>query len=181
MRSFILAAVLFAVSLTLGMLVVAPDASAETLEKIGEMLGLLASLNSLQLFLMIFLNNTVKALAVIVSGIFLGLPPLIFISFNGFLAGMLISGIQPTVGYGVVIASIAPHGVIEIPLMLLTTALGFAVGRESLRRLTGGKSQVKSQLRRGLRTYFRWILPGLLAAAAIETFITPLIIDLAGG
>ncbi len=181
MRSLILAAALFAGSIALGMSVVAPDASAETLDKIGEMMGHLASLNSLQLFLVIFLNNTIKALAVIASGILLGLPPLIFISFNGFLAGMLVSGLQPTVGYGVIIASIAPHGVIEIPLIVLTTALGFTVGKESLKRLTGGKSQVKSQIRRGLRTYFRWILPGLLVAAAIEAFITPHIIDLVGG
>jgi stage II sporulation protein M len=76
---------------------------------------------------------------------------------------------------------LAPHGIIEVPLIVLATALGFTVGRESLRWLTGRKSLVRLQLRQGLKTYFKWILLGLLVAAAIEVFITPLIVGLAGG
>jgi stage II sporulation protein M len=114
MPNLLLAAILFAVSLALGMFV-APNTSSDMLEGLDEMLGLLASLGPFGLFLVIFLNNAIKALAVIVLGIFLGLPPLLFIVVNGFIVGVLVSGLQPITGTGVILAALAPHGIIEVP------------------------------------------------------------------
>jgi len=92
----------------------------------------------------------------------------------------LISEVEPVRGLGYVVASLAPHGVIEIPMLLLATALGFRVGLESLKWLTGKKSLVKSQLSHSLKLYLTWVLPGLVVAAIIEVFITPWIVGLVG-
>lgn len=75
-------------------------------------------------------------------------------------------------------ASFIPHGVIEIPVVLLATALGFTVGMESARWLARKESRVRLRLSDGLKVYLRWILPGLAIAAIIEVFVTPLVIGL---
>jgi stage II sporulation protein M len=68
--------------------------------------------------------------------------------------------------------------VIEIPVILLATALGFTLGMESFKWLLRRESRVKLQLSDCLKVYLRWILPGLAVAAIIEAFVTPLLIGL---
>jgi stage II sporulation protein M len=127
---------------------------------------------------MIFINNGIKALGVIFLGILLGVPPLLFIGLNGYIFGGIGSVLVSVKGWRYVIASIVPHGVIEMPMILLATALGFTVGMESLKWLLRRDSRVKLQLSDCLKVYLRWILPGLAAAAAIEAFVTPLLMGL---
>jgi len=179
-RSFLLATLLFALSLALGTQVTSVE-SAEMLGDLSELIEPIESLSSLVLFLIIFLNNAIKTLGVIVFGASFGLPPFLFVTANGFVIGVLASGLESDAGYGVLIAGLAPHGVIEIPILLLATALGFTAGRESFKWLTGKESMVRSKLRQGLKVYFKWMVGGLFVAAVIEVFVTPHIIRLAGG
>lgn len=154
------------------------SAALEDLEQLFEPLG---NLGPFVLFLIILLNNTIKALGAIVMGIALGIPPFVFIVFNGFIIGAIVSVLGSAVGYGVIAASLVPHGIIEIPVLLLSTALGLSVGLESIKFLIGRKSLVRAQLRYGLKIYLKWILASLLIAAIIEVFVTPYFIVLAGG
>jgi len=150
------------------------------LSELGAVLGPLASTGNLSflLLLIIFINNAVKALGLIFLGILLGLPPVLFIGLNGFILGGLGSALEAVNGWRYVMASFIPHGVIEIPVVLLATALGFTVGMESARWLARKESRVRLRLSDGLKVYLRWILPGLAIAAIIEAFVTPLVIGL---
>lgn len=181
-RSLILATTIFFVSLVLGTLV-GGNIVEELMRQLGAVLEPLASAGNLSilLFLVIFINNAVKALGLVFSGILLGLPPILFIAVNSFVLGGLGSALESAKGWTYVMASFLPHGVIEIPVILLTTALGLTVGIESLKWLIRRESRVKSQLSNCLRVYLRWVLPGLAVAAIIEAFVTPLIIGLANG
>ena len=172
-------AVLFSASLMLVTLA-PPDNYSEMLQEFSELLKPLRNAGPLLLLLVIFLNNALKALGVIVFGVLLGLPPVLFICVNGLILGALISEVEPVRGLGYVIASLAPHGVIEIPMLLLATALGFTVGWESLKWITGKKSLVKSRLSHSLKLYLTWVLPGLIVAAVVEVFITPWVVGLVG-
>lgn len=178
--SFLLATALFTVSVVLGTRV-PPALLAEMLEEMGRLLEPVSSLGPFALFLVIFLNNAVKALGVIVLGVVLGLPPLLFVSYNGFAIGALVSGLKSVIGWEVIAAGLIPHGVIEVPLLLLATALGFVVGGESLKWLIRRKSAVRAKMRQGLKLYLKWILAGLFIAAVIEVFVTPFIMLLVGG
>jgi stage II sporulation protein M len=133
---------------------------------------------SILLVLLIFVNNAIKALGLVFLGILLGLPPVLFIGVNGFILGGLGSALESVKGWTYVMASFVPHGVIEIPVVLLATALGLTVGTESLKWLVRRESRLKLQLSDSLKVYFRWILPGLAVAAIIEVFVTPLLIAL---
>ncbi|MBI4294721.1 MAG: stage II sporulation protein M [Chloroflexi bacterium] len=175
MRTFLLAFVIFTAALALGTQV-SPTASANLLRQLAEAVEPIAAVHPLWLLVIILLNNSLKALAVILFGVLLALPPLFFLVLNGLTIGMVVSVLKTSAGYGVVIAGLAPHGVIEVPLIVLASGIGIKVGLESLAWLKGARSKVKSQLASGLKTYVKWVLPGLTLAATIEVFITPLVV-----
>ncbi len=181
-RNLILATGVFFVSLVVGALI-GQNTIEELMRQFGAVLEPLASTGNLSLLLvlLIFINNAVKALGIILLGILLGLPPLLFIGLNGFILGGLGSALESVKGWTYVVASFVPHGVIEIPVILLAAALGLTVGMESLKWLVRRESRVKPQLSDCLRVYLRWVLPGLAIAAIIEVFVTPLLIGLVSG
>jgi len=179
-RSFIAATIIFAVAIVLG--IAAPlDIFLELWQELGDLLGPLETINPFLLFFIIFVNNAVKALGAIGLGILVGIPPVLFVGINGFILGSVISWAKSVQGLEYVVASIAPHGVIEIPMLMLATALGFMVGLESLKWLRRRESMVKSQLSASLKLYVRVILPGLAVAAVIEVLVTPWLAGLVGG
>jgi stage II sporulation protein M len=178
-RSLIVATGIFFVSLVLGTLI-GQNTVEGLMREFGAVLEPLASVGNLSilLFLIIFINNAIKALGIVLLGILLGLPPLLFVGLNGFVLGALGSALESVKGWEYVMVGFVPHGVIEIPVILLATALGLTVGMESLKWLVRRESRVKSQLSDCLKVYLRWILPGLAIAAIIEVFVTPLLIGL---
>ena len=178
-RNLVLATSTFLGSLVLGTLI-GQNTAEDLMRQLGGVLGPLGQAGNLSilLFLIIFINNAIKALGLVFLGILLGLPPLPFIGLNGFILGGFSSALESVKGWRYVIASFVPHGVIEIPVILLAAALGLTLGMESLKWLSRRESQVKLQLSDCLKVYLRWILPGLAVAAIIEVFVTPLVIGL---
>jgi stage II sporulation protein M len=178
-RNLVLATGIFFVSLVLGTLI-GQNVAEGLIRQFGGILGPLAPTGNLSilLLLIIYVNNAIKALGLIFLGILLGLPSVLFIGLNGFVLGGFGSTLESAKGWRYVIASFVPHGVIEIPVILLATALGLTLGLESLKWLLRRESRVKLQLSDSLKVYLRWILPGLAVAAIIEVFVTPLLIGL---
>jgi len=178
-RNIVLATVIFLITILLGVLI-GQNAALEVLRRLGGLVERFARTEnlSLLLFLLIFLNNGIKALAIIFLGVLLGIPPLLFIGLNGFIVGSVGSALESALGWKYVMASVVPHGVIEVPMLLLATALGLTLGMESFKWLTRRESQVKLQLSECLKVYLKWILPGIAIAAIIETFVTNLLIGL---
>jgi stage II sporulation protein M len=181
-RNLVLATSIFFISIVLGRLI-GQNAALEAVRRLGGALEHLAPTGNLAilLFLVIFINNAIKAFGLVFLGILLGVPPLLFIGLNGFILGSVGSALESLKGWRYVIASVVPHGVIEIPIILLAAALGLTVGMESLKWLARRESRVKSQLSDCLKVYLRWILPGLAVAAIIEAFVTPLLMGLVVG
>ena len=171
----LIATVIFVISIIIGLLV-NPEISRNIIEELKETLAPLESLGPLALLIVIILNNTIKALFSIILGIVVGLPSLLFVGFNGFTIGVVVSAFQYDIGFIPMVAGLAPHGIIEIPLLLLSTSLGLIVGMEVIKFIARRKSQVKATLKQSLILYAKWILPGLIIAALIEVFITPLAI-----
>jgi stage II sporulation protein M len=178
-RNLILATSIFFASLVVGTLI-GQNTVEGLLSELGAVLTPLASMGhlSLLLLLIIFINNAIKALGLIFLGVLLGLPPILFIGLNGFILGGLGSALEAVNGWRYSVASFIPHGVIEIPVILLATALGLTVGMESATWLMRKDSRVRLQLSNGLKVYVRWILPGLAVAAMVEVFVTPLVVGL---
>jgi len=178
-RSLVAAVILFTVAVVMG--ITAPlDTFSRLMQELGDLLRPFETMNPFLLFFLIFVNNAVKALGAIGLGILVGIPPVLFIGINGFVLGSVISWVKSSQGLEYAVASIAPHGVIEIPMLLLSTALGFMVGLESLKWARRRESMVKSELSASLKLYVKVVLPGLAIAAVIEVLITPWLVSLAG-
>jgi len=181
-RNVAVAAGIFFVSLTLGTFF-GRNIAEELMGLLGGILGpsTPAAGVSILLFLGIFVNNAIKTLALVFSGILLGIPSALFIGLNGFIVGGFCAVLEAANGWTYIVASFLPHGIIEIPVVLLATALGLVLGMESFKWLLRKESRVKSRSSDYLRVYVRLILPGLAIAAIIEAFVTPLVIGLVNG
>lgn len=132
-------------------------------------------------FLFIFFNNAIKSVLVIYAGIFFGILPIIFLLINGMVLGFVV---HTTMNYGasffdIVVKGLLPHGIIEIPVIIIACAFGLRFGGltvRSLAQLGGDKRAViagrwKEFMKMTLTASF-WVVILLLAAAIIESTLT---------
>ena len=151
-----------------------------------------------KLFIAIFLNNLLVASLSMLAG----LIPFLFIPVWAVMINAVAMGIVSSYVYikgidlfALLIFGIAPHGILEIPAFLYAGSLGVLLSLNVLRLITNvnssnkdmGEQQTASAanpedsfmflLKRVLRTWLLVIVPLLLIAAAIETFITPQLVQ----
>jgi len=176
-KYLLIAASVFVLSLILGLLVSVknPALSEYYLKTFQESFGWIKTLNPILVMLLIFLNNASKSLLTLLLGAGLGIIPVIFVAGNGIILGMLAYTISRQHGTLFVLAAILPHGIIELPVVLISAGIGLRLGYAVYLSLKGVKTEIKPELKQGLSFYARVVLPLLFIAAVIETFATPLI------
>jgi len=148
---------------------------------IGELVDqfqLFANLDSFALMLFVFLNNSIKSFFAILLGFLLAIVPLLFVTINGLLIGMVFFDAVKERGWAFILSAILPHGVIEIPVFLLSVAIGMKMGVQTVFKLDGKDVKLKSELKNGLRFFILYILPLFLLSAFTEAFITPFFINI---
>lgn len=150
-----------------------PEIAGVRSEALKEFSRLFLGLSKPYLALAIFLNNGLKTLAVIVLGTFGGILPLIFLLVNGYVLGLVLHASLQSRGLFVFFLAIAPHGLFELPAILLGTSIGLRLGAQAIRRLLGKEEiALGREVARGLRFFVTVIVPMLLLAALIEAFVT---------
>ncbi len=175
---FILVSLLFILSIMAGYFYASHFAgdAVSFLEEAIEIFEWITTLDPISVMFIIFLNNAVKSFLALIFGLGFGLIPLLFVASNGFIIGILINVSLAARGLLFIGAAILPHGLIEVPMVLLSAAIGLRLGREVISSLKGDKVDISYEFKKSVRFYLRWIMPLLLLAAAIESFITPVII-----
>ncbi len=138
----------------------------------------LMTMNPFYIMFAIFLNNAFVSLLFLVLGLALGILPVLFIAFNGYVVGVIAYLVAQERGLLFILLGLLPHGILELPMVFLAASIGLRLGHQVFSALIGRPTQIKREFKEGLTFYFRWILPLLLVAAIIETFITPLILSL---
>jgi stage II sporulation protein M len=156
------------------------EVSDASLAQLTEVVSWMKAAGPVASLLSLFLMNTLECFIIIMTGLIIGLPPVISISINASMLGILIAN-SPDVGPAVLLAGILPHGIIEIPAFLFSAALGIAVGRQVFKFLMREESSARIHLAYALNFFYKWIIPALLLASIIEVFITPGIVLTAGG
>lgn len=140
----------------------------------------------LWLFGFIFLNNALKSIMIIFVGVFFGILPLFFLLLNGMVIGYL-AELQAQGGQlGYFLKGILPHGILEIPAIVIACAYGIKLGAIMTKGLFGliserGRAVFIADLRRFLKVSLPLI--GLLAvtllvAAVVESTLTPWLMQL---
>jgi uncharacterized membrane protein SpoIIM required for sporulation len=121
-------------------------------------------------------NNWTVAIRQAFAGVAFGLPSLANLLLNGVLLGAIAGlGFDPLFVAG----GILPHGVIEIPALGVSGALGLQLGRTAFGYWRGGVTyrDLAAQMQ---RTYYvlLGLLPVFLVAGFIEAFVTPYVASL---
>jgi stage II sporulation protein M len=129
------------------------------------------------IMIIIFLKNLLASIMSVLLGLGLGIVPLIVDTSNGFMLGLVSYSVLQKEGLLYLLAGIVPHGVIELPTVLVSIALGFRLGYLLILAALGERADLRGELEIAIRFLIRWVMPLLLLAAAIETFITPIAIS----
>lgn len=173
----ILAAILFFSFIIIGYFV-AEYLQVSILGEFGDVFQWTIGLDPFVLMLFIFLNNSIKSLFAILLGFFLAIFPLLFVTANGLLIGMIFFDAAKENGLIFILSAILPHGVVEIPVFLLSVAIGLRMGVQTVLKLDGRDIKLKSELKNGLKFFILFILPLFFLSAFIEAFITPILIGI---
>jgi stage II sporulation protein M len=129
------------------------------------------------IMIIIFLKNLLASATAMLLGLGLGLLPLMVVTSNGFLLGIVGYGAIQKVGWLYLAAGILPHGIIELPVVLVSIAIGFRLGHLLALSILREKADLSGEIRIAIHFLIRWVAPLLFLAAAIETFITPVVIS----
>jgi stage II sporulation protein M len=180
LRPFLLASLLlFAVGIIAGSLLAGHStfAGLKINESLGGLAQMFSNLPKPVLALMIFTNNAVKTLLVIVLGIALAIVPLVFIVVNGVAIGVVLHLAIQSKGLAYSMLAIVPHGIFELPGVLCGAAIGVMLGSKAIKRLLR-KSEFKvgSELSRALKIFATIIVPLLVIGAITEAYLTAAIL-----
>jgi stage II sporulation protein M len=113
----------------------------------------------------IFFNNIKASFFAIVTGIGFAILPLITIIFNGYILGFVVRESAVREGIGVV-WQLAPHGIFELPAILLSIGFGFKIGLDLFKGDV--KKRLEYNFKEALRFFVFVIFPLLLVAGIIE-------------
>lgn len=187
-RKYLLAAVvLFFLGIAVGVaaIIYYPDLVQSTFDQLRaelERLGQNVFEQQLGAGIVILFLHNLRALAVIIFlGLILGLYPIFAMLLNGFIIGIVGTVASHSMGILGFLASILPHGIIEIPALLLGAGIGLRLGLAPLfNRKSSPFSTPTASSWRGYRqelaaaVRFFFLCGGmLLVAAVIEVAITP--------
>lgn len=183
MRHYLIAAgLVFAFSWIYGALITKPPVSLQgSLEGLRQITETLDATSNPQLayFLFIFLNNAIKAILFVFFGALLGILPIWVLVTNGMLLGYVLAN-QEQSAWLVFAKGILPHGIIELPAIILACAYGIRFGFTLIKSLFMLTNEEKRQRASAEIVHYLWMtLPlmllltvSLLIAAVIESTIT---------
>ena len=159
-----------------------PQVSGSVVSNFKSEVSPLKELSPVALMLGIFVNNAVKCLLAIVLGLAFGIAPAVFILINGLMLGFVVGETLPHTSLLYILVGMVPHGVIEMPMVFISSAIGLKLGVLALKTLMGKKEGMSDKVKDAILVYIVWIFPLLFLAAFIETFVTgPLLYMVFGG
>jgi len=122
------------------------------------------------LFFFILFHNVMASLLLVASGLLLGIIPILAICSNGFILGVMYRHAAEMAGYSKAALKVLPHGIFEIPALLLAASYGLWLGVTVVRRMRGKEStSLRVHIEHAFRRYFAVLFPLLIVAAGIET------------
>ena len=156
--------------------VVDPELASQWTKEL-DMLRWILDQPPLIIMLIIFAKNLFTSAMAMFLGLGLGVIPLVVVSSNGFLLGIVGYGAVEKAGISFLLAGILPHGIIELPVVLVSIAIGFRLGYLLALTLAREKVNLSGEVKTAFHLLVRWVAPLLFLAAIIETFITPIAIS----
>ncbi len=149
-----------------------PSESGELLSLLEKTYKPILEMNKVSQVLFVFLKNGVTSFFIIISGVIFGFLPVVSLISNGEILGVLANFTLEKSSIFYFLLGILPHGVIEIPCFLISSAIGLKIGKTLIKKIFGKGGSLKKELNLGLNTFLRIILVFLFLAAIIEVLIS---------
>lgn len=127
--------------------------------------------------IIIFIKNTSAMLISFVFSPVLCLVPILTLTVNGWLMGFISAAVVQEESLGYVLAGLFPHGIFELPALIIAQAAALSFGTMAILVLFRRRRRnlLLPHLYRNLR-YLVIACALLLPAAIIETYVTPLLL-----
>jgi len=126
--------------------------------------------------MLILAKNIVAVIVMWLSGTLLTIPTIASLALNGYIIGIAIT---LTGNPAKALIAILPHGVIELPAVIIAGACGLRIGVEAARKIasiiTHGKASMKKAFKETIKPMTVSITL-LIPAAIIEVYVTPTLI-----
>lgn len=170
---------------TYGLMLLFPELSEQLFTTISEIMnssGIIDENGSISPFLL-FLNNARAGL----SGAAFGFIPFIFfpvfaIFINGAIMGItlgaysLFSEVNPLLVFA---AGILPHGIFELTAIFICWAMGMGICFALTKKIVRvGNEHFGKYLARCLGVYCYFVIPLLIIAAVVESYVTPVLLNM---
>ena len=157
---------IFFVFALIGFFVPVPDAISEQILKIiFDLIEKTKDMSNFELINFIFFNNLKSSFYGMFLRMFLGIAPVLFSLFNGYLLGFVALMAVNEQGF-LSLWRIFPHGIFELPAVFISLGLGMKLGSFIFQR--NKAESFKDFLWNSLRVFLLIVLPLLIIAAIIE-------------
>ena len=150
---------------------------AEMIESLGELLTAFGPFQ-VTTAVFIFLNNAATLLFSFIFSPILCLLPVLVLLVNSTLISFISVLVAQEESVGFLLAGLLPHGIFEIPALIIGEAAALSFGAMVIMALFSPKR--RSQLLPNLKQNLKYLLLAfilLVPAAIIETFVTPLLLQ----
>lgn len=177
-RWIFIAVFLFGIGFALGLATPAGIASllSEEISAIKQFSSILVPFNALTALLILAKNASALLLSFFFSPI-LCLAPILALTLNGWLLAFVSTLVIQQESLGYVLAGLFPHGIFELPALILGEAAALSFGAMAILALF--KKERRKLLPLSLKQNLRYLMLALallLPAAIIETYVTPLLL-----
>ena len=144
-------------------------------ELLGDLMasfGPFLELSPWRMFFFLLLNNSVKSFLVMLAGILFGLIPVFAVATNGIILGVAYLFASRGFGYIKAAKAVLPHGVPEIPAVILSAAYGLWLGVTFTRRIRQRNlAGFGKEVLHAIRMFYLVAFPAFIVAALIETIL----------
>ncbi len=150
------------------------DVLAEDLEALKQLAAMLGPFK-ISTAAFIFLKNVSALIFSFIFSPVLCLLPVLALTVNGWLLSFISAAVVQEESLGLLLAVLLPHGIFELPALIMGEAAALSFGAMAIVALVSKKrrSQLPPNLKQNLK-YLLFAFALLLPAAIIETYVTPL-------
>ena len=144
-----------------------------------EMAEMIFSGSPLRGIALLFFNNVIASLQMMMLGIFLSVPPLLGLFSNGALLGTLVAGLgrEGISVFSFLSVGILPHGIFELPAFLISAAFVLKMGFHLVFPLPQKKrGESLGIVWREYFAIFPLVVYLLIIASIVEVVMTPLLV-----
>jgi len=131
------------------------------------------SLGSFEQFIFIIINNTFTLFLILALAVVFGIVPFLSLFSNGGILGILLYLSEVKFSLTTLFKGILPHGILEIPILILAGAMGLKIGRIAFQKVfKKEKRELKKEIILAFKFFIGYLFPLLILAGVIEVFIT---------